>query len=391
MPAASRVETNRGQICDAIHLLPQPLRGRLMFCASLSERVGQLQISHPFLLVALTSPQRPLAARTDAIRMIEDGRPLAEIAALLGVPMCFRRVPLEACCSGLMPVRWSETANVRLGPHVPEEPSVAALWLRAITLGHTIAGEDFAIWLAQQRTLYLLSRLERLSIMGIGLHAWHSGNPDRTPFPASPFDWTAQIAIREAIVRARAWLKRVRLWTELGCEGIADTWLPAGAWHGYTFHPLASPLDLLTEAEVMGNCVAIYGELIAGGISRLFSVRRHGRRVATLEVRRTPGEGILALNEIKGPGNDTCEIEVLRAAIGWLDAQPKELVSGYGWSGREGDETTSQARHARWRAMLDAYGVGAAGRQAVWKGVEVSALDRSLQRLRRGLGCDRLD
>ena len=60
-------------------------------------------------------------------------------------------------------------------------------------------------------------------------------------------------------------------------------------WRGYTIHPLYTHLDLWDEGEGMGSCLfKLRNECNAKEPSRFFSVKRHGKRFATLELIHEP-------------------------------------------------------------------------------------------------------
>jgi len=72
------------------------------------------------------------------------------------------------------------------------------------------------------------------------------------------------------------------------------------SWRGYELVPLRSPRDLWDEGAAMSNCLyKLRRECAPDGGSRYFSMRRFGRRVATLELMyQTPDE--------KMRGQDAC-------------------------------------------------------------------------------------
>lgn len=91
--------------------------------------------------------------------------------------------------------------------------------------------------------------------------------------------WTALVR------RAELFRRRERIALEHdGCE----PWhFQCGAvpWRGYEVVPLADPLQLWEEGEQQGNCVYKLRYLCDGPTpTRFFSVRKAGRRVATLEL-----------------------------------------------------------------------------------------------------------
>jgi hypothetical protein len=90
---------------------------------------------------------------------------------------------------------------------------------------------------------------------------------------------------------------------------------------GFTFHALQTREDIFVEGERMHHCLRTYADRVARGLSRLYSVRRSGDRVATLELRRSTGSSAprYALAQLKGPCNARPSLPVARAVFTFLD------------------------------------------------------------------------
>src|SRR5262245_27924252 len=107
---AKRVSASEG-LSDVLARFPVPFRKRVHNCAGISDNVGQLAYTFPLLLHALATEYGPHEARLAAIQLIEQGRPLAEVAAALGLPVCLRSLPPEACRDRLAWTRYSADFN----------------------------------------------------------------------------------------------------------------------------------------------------------------------------------------------------------------------------------------------------------------------------------------
>ena len=68
----------------------------------------------------------------------------------------------------------------------------------------------------------------------------------------------------------------------------------------------------------MRNCLHSYGYNLAHNRSRLWSVRRHGERVATLRVASWHRDPLPSIVELKGVGNAEAPRELWWAARQWL-------------------------------------------------------------------------
>lgn len=75
----------------------------------------------------------------------------------------------------------------------------------------------------------------------------------------------------------------------------------------------------------MQNCADQYSDRLARDKCRLFSIRRRGAHVATLEIGPHPREtGVLSINQLKARHNMPASAEVWQAAHAWMAGQ-KEI------------------------------------------------------------------
>jgi PcfJ-like protein len=116
----------------------------------------------------------------------------------------------------------------------------------------------------------------------------------------------------------------VRLSLQLRDGVLTDPWLQQGEAMGLTFSPLIECNEILAEAHAMQNCADQYADRLARDKCRLFSVRRRGQRVATLEIGSHVREtGMLTVTQLKARQNMPAAIEVWQAAHSWLSQQPQ--------------------------------------------------------------------
>ena len=67
----------------------------------------------------------------------------------------------------------------------------------------------------------------------------------------------------------------------------------------------------------MKNCVRTYGDKLTHGHARLWSVRKDGARVATLQLGGSKGQPLVTIHEMKAPRNREAPPEVWQAAGRW--------------------------------------------------------------------------
>lgn len=284
--------------------------------ASRHSRVADLALSFPTLLFALAVPRRGLDPAWAIARTIEGAR-LAEVAATAGVPMWLRRLPPEALTCAIAELPDSPSFRRQIANHLPSR-KVAPIWLRALADAAEVADEAVAMSIAKEivrdKRSVKLDRLRR-----VGLWAWFSGRSDTFAGSLIQKRWMPDVQFRSALGAANDWYETISLYVNVGREPITELWLRPGHVCGYDFQPLASVLEIAEEAMAMRNCLRTYGENLAHNRSRLWSVRKDGQRVGTLDVAFRFGDPLPHVVQLKGATNSKAPFEIWWAARQWLN------------------------------------------------------------------------
>lgn len=291
----------------------------LQQCAQVSHRVAELAASNPLLFCALATHYGPLAARLEAVRLAELGRPLTEVSRALDLPNCLRRIPPEACIAPLPYVRWSPDAARLLGPQVPGSAPEAARWLKIAFYSARSCHETFALWMCKR--VILDDDFDPALLRPLAMFAWHSRQPENPLQRLAIRPWSPRMGLGTAVREAKLWFNRVKLFMYFHQTPLADAWVCGGSAGGFDFVPLLSCQAILDEGTAMRNCLHSYADRLARNACRLFSVRQGGRRIATLEL-APPGCGDSSprIAQIKGPENTEPPRAVRRASKDWLKA-----------------------------------------------------------------------
>jgi hypothetical protein len=285
-------------------------------------RAGDLCDTFPGLLYALAARSGPAQARIGSLSAIEAGAPLKVVARTLGLPMWLRRLPPEAFGDISGPLPQSPAFTRQIVNRLPRSARESRPWLQAVLFAYESCGEDFAIWLAGQ-PLFSDDLEPRRALAVLAAYAWHSGRPDTEAFKLIVVPWRSEIALDTALCAAKSWFNRMRLVLQLPEGALKDSWLKPGTALGFSFEPLLDAASLLKEAAAMHNCADQYAERLVRDRCRLFSVRRNGLRVATLEIGQHAREGgVLAINQLKARHNMAVSSEVWQAAHAWMATQP---------------------------------------------------------------------
>lgn len=289
--------------------------------AQTSHRVADLAVTYPAALYALASRHGTPKRRARALDLIEAGAQLRDVAAALDLPLWLRRLPPEAFTGKLGAFPRSDIFARRIANHLPTASEHSAFWLQSILFGARAADETFALWLAQQRVFVEPGNPEELFGIMAAYAAISTGPPSRAK-SLVVVSWRPEMALDTAVCAAKSWLNRMRLVIQLPEGALTDSWLMAGDARGYDFIPLLDEGAILAEASAMQNCADQYADRLARDKCRLFSIRRRGVRIATLEIGPHPREaGVLAIAQLKARHNLPVTAEVWQAAHTWLGMQ----------------------------------------------------------------------
>ena len=289
-----------------------------------SARLADLAHVFPASLHSLAMRRGPATQRRKALQLIESGAQLRDVARALGLPLWLRRLPPEAFVHPIPKLPSSELFQRRIVNQLPRSAADSALWLSSIGFAAEACNEYFAVWLASQSIFSEPGDARRLFSL-LAAYAWYSGNEGTKAHSLIVVPWRPEMAFDTAACAAKSWLNRMRLTMQLKEGAIADTWLMAGETHGFSFAPLIDQASILAEAQAMQNCADQYSDRISRDKCRLFSVRRKGTRVATMEIGSHHREsGFLSICQLKGRHNMPASLEVWLAAHAWMASQ-KEL------------------------------------------------------------------
>lgn len=289
-----------------------------------SPRILDLATAFPGALYALASRHGAQRRRQKAIGLVSAGAPLRDVALALDLPLWLRRLPPEAFEGRLAALPKSDIFARRIANHLPTSAENSAFWLSSVAFGAYACDDYFALWLAQQPIFLEPGSPERLFGL-LAAYAWFSNVDLARARGLIVAPWRPEMALDTAVCAAKSWLNRMRLVLQLGAGVLTDPWLAPGEARGFTFTPLLDQGAILAEAHAMQNCADQYADRLARDKCRLFSVRRRGVRVATLEIGPHPREaGVLAISQLKARHNLPATAEIWQAAHTWMGAQ-KEL------------------------------------------------------------------
>ena len=300
-----------------------PYRARIRHLSQSSNRLADLLHTFPGILFALATGFGDPEARAHAYSLVEHGVRLRLVAQALGVPWWMRRLPPEAFIEPFQFLPDGAEFSRRIVNHIPGEQSEPGVWLKWISRAAHSCDDSFALWLAGQPLLIApTTHDDPFQLMAVW--AWFS-DPSRAGTEGHALihrPWHGQMRFAKAVEEAKGWYRRIKLQIYFQDGGIEDSWLSPGEAKGYRFVPLRTPLDHFQESRIVRNCADQYADQILWNISRLFGIRRDGRRVGTLEIgHHRDHPGMPAVKQLRSMRNQHAQVEIWQAAYQWLGNQ----------------------------------------------------------------------
>lgn len=293
------------------------IRPAIARVAERDARLRDLAASFPALLHRFAvEPRSARSARAGAI--VRDGGSLKAAALAAEMPFWTRRLPAEAFGATSPELPGGAIFSIRVANVLPRSRHVAAAWLSAVAEAARWGDDGAALWAARESAAPEGLTAEEARL--VALHSWFARRPATRGGALAGGRWSSGIGREAALERSRNWLNRIEGFLALG-DGSVDPWLEAGAADGFDFVALATWEALEEEALAMRNCVRSYAWSIARGYERVFSIRRDGKRAATLSVYFPDEAPFPQIDELKGPENAPAPPEAWFAARRWLAGQ----------------------------------------------------------------------
>ncbi len=337
-PAGHRCARRR--IERAIARFPEQHRMAVAALAARDDRIADLAQSFPALLFALAVP-RPGIDAEPVLADVTAGTPLRDLAASARVPMWLRKLPPEAFAMRLAPLPDSELLRLQIANYLPR-PGRAALWLAAVSEAARWGDASFVLWIARVAARAKRERDVRLrEIRSLSLLAFYSHADTTLGRTLIETPWHASMSMATAEAACDTFLDRARLYLYVGETPRSDAWFEAGCIDGYEFRPLATSTEIADEAVAMGNCLRTYGCRIAGNRVRIWSVRRDGQRIATLEIGHRRFGPLPGIGQLRTMNNKECDAQLWWAALRWMHGHDLRKIEtcAVPWNKLEFDRT----------------------------------------------------
>ena len=302
-------------------------RRKLRRLSEISPRHADLLFTFPAACVALVTERGSPPALAEALELVRDGAPLAYVACALHLPIWLRRLPPEAF-DGALPDRIGQEDDAQFGCRVinalPKGRKNPNGWLQWVLEARRACGDEFAIWIAGQPIFHARRQPPLSALLPLAMFAWFSRRPELEAGQLMNARWTAKMSIERAAGLTRRWLHRVLQDLCLELPGSPSVWARTRQVAGFEFVPLLTSDQLAQEAVAMNNCLATYTIYVIHGVCRLYSIRRNGTSLATMDVRNMQGTLVPAIHQLLARGNSQAPPDVHEAARAWLSLQRRD-------------------------------------------------------------------
>lgn len=338
------------------------MRARVTREAARHDRIADLALSFPAVLVALATGERGPAQTDIARSLVIAGAPLRAVARTLALPKWLRRLPPQAFVDNVGELPSEAQFAFRIANHLPQRPHLAALWIAWVREAYRACDEDFALWAAREFTRQKRHGDPR-GLRVLGMYAWYSHRPDLEASRWLARRWHAEMTLVEAGHQANSWLDRLPFaYCPLPTQ--QSTWhAGAGIVDGFRFEYLATPQDLIETAEVLKNCLIDYAGRL-DETDQVWRIRAGNRTVGAFRLLLSKTErGTPALREASGYDNGILTPETHRALYKFLLAWPTATAATDDTSLPKGKPPAADVQ--AYRQLFKPYWLAKGGRDVV--------------------------
>jgi hypothetical protein len=314
-----------------------------IYCAAAtSPRFLQLTSVFPVLALAILGSRRNWD-RIEALHLVKIGAPLRRIADLMDVPMVLRKVK-PGVAHLAFPMLETLAQNPRLietfaqnprliDAYMPQSLPRMRFWLRVLGFASRIS-PDFAAF-AAKHTTEVQATIAEADLWFEDTADWVRAclpAPGQPPRPGAEFITrrsSPDMSVKTVTALTHEWHEAVaNNMTGPSCE-FPEPWAQPGKIGNYEIVSITNNADLYREGNAMHHCVGTYGESVREGRCYVYSLRKDGARVATIELIQFDGR--VDLGQIRGPCNSSVPREIAFAVQKWFKSQkrfqlPKKLI-----------------------------------------------------------------
>lgn len=307
---------------DAYYRFAEPYRDEIFKFAEGSKIHCDLLESFPAMAFALATGYGKYENRLRTYRYLQQGGNLKNAAKILGLPWWLRKLPPESFSRPVNILPNSQSFNRRISSLVPRKQRDIPNWFRCVLRASELCHDDFVIWLARRKEIWMEPDILNLPLELLAAWAWYGEQASTLGNDLLKKRWHPKIGLYTALEEAKAWYNRVKLFIQIGDRELEDSWLSGEKVMGYDFRPLRTATDFLKESEAMNNCLDQYADYIRYDDVRVFTIWKNGQRIANVEIgAHEDDSSIPTIEQLRGAANHRVPACVWQAAYAWIGGQ----------------------------------------------------------------------
>ncbi len=317
VPKAVSQKERARRIAQALKSYPRKTRPAVEAVAALHPRLADLALSFPVLLLALSVRRCGIDAQ-DIITRVITGEGLATLAASARLPLWTRKLKPEACRDSMPALPDGELFRRQIGSFLNRiKPENQYRFATCLSVAWRWHGDGFAAWVGRAMAEHP-DRVRAGETRIIALWAWFSNRAGTLGFGLTEAQWHPGMSFEAASQAASGWLDALCMYFCVTRLRLQEPWMEEREVDGFQFVHIESVDELVAEAAAMRNCLRSFDNDVGANRMQVYGIRRGGRRVAVLSVKRTSWNPAPVLEELKGPCNEDAPKDVWAAAARWF-------------------------------------------------------------------------
>jgi hypothetical protein len=296
----------------------------------------QLIETFPALMLSIVRSNSQPEQR-EAMALVERGAPLKKIADLMCVPMALQKVKPGATDLALKAIEICARDERLFHAQLPNSLPRMKTWLKAVIFASDL-GPEFVEWTAKHAFEISENYTEIRSFLQ-DTEDWvraclgpsvptdddlfspdcHPAHRDVRGEEFVTRHFSPNMSLRTVMRLSGTWHEAVANNMDGPSYLFPEPWHNAGMVGDYEILPITNNADLYREGHAMHHCVGTYGDRVRCGETYIYSIRKHGDRIATAQVIKH-GERA-SLDQLRGPCNSQVPKEVEGVVQKWLRSQ----------------------------------------------------------------------
>lgn len=264
--------------------------------------------------------------------LVKVGAPLRKVAECAGVPTALRKVKPGATHHALRGLELFTANPDLIHAHMPQSLPRMRFWLKTVAFAKALSpGVDFAEFVA--KNVFWIGTADDEIIAWVENTAdWvRACRPQSNSrlFRASGSEFVTRrfspgMSVRTVNALSEAWHEAVTNARSVPSFAFPVPWAQAAKADDYEILPITDNVELFREGRAMHHCVGTYGAEAVEGKCYIFSLRKDGKKMATIELVRSGDK--VELGQIRGRCNGLVAKEIKYAVRKWLKTQKPFLL-----------------------------------------------------------------